>query len=146
MLQSWAPSNGTQCVPIVFSLMSSKWAKFHPTNRSNVYESQARRQDFAAGSKNHKGEQIFKCNVGCMQQPPRKKSLVICKRCSHLTRPRQSYRYERRNDRAPLFALLQHAFLVFWQKPENSFFFAKRLGLQLWSSIFGKSVNCLSVD
>jgi len=28
--------------------MSSKWAKFHPTNRSNVYYSQTRRQYFAA--------------------------------------------------------------------------------------------------
>jgi len=29
--------------------MSSKWAKFHPTNRNNVCYSQARRQHFAAG-------------------------------------------------------------------------------------------------
>jgi len=36
--------------------MSSKWAKFQPTIRSNVYYSQARRQDFAAGAKNHKGQ------------------------------------------------------------------------------------------
>jgi len=36
--------------------MLSKWAKFHPTDRSNVYNSQARRQDFAAeAAKNHKG-------------------------------------------------------------------------------------------
>ena len=33
--------------PIVFSLMSSIWAKFHPTNRNNVYYIQDRRQDFA---------------------------------------------------------------------------------------------------
>jgi len=30
------------------------------------------------GGKNHKGD-IFKYNVGCMQQPPRKKSLATCK-------------------------------------------------------------------
>jgi len=36
------------------------------------------------------------------------------------------------------------AFLVYWQKHENNFFFAKRLGLQLlWSSM---SVNGLNVD
>ena len=35
------------------------------------------------------------------------------------------------------------AFLVYWQKRENNLFFAKRLGVQLWSSI---SVNCLNVD
>ena len=49
VLQRWAPSNGKHCVPIVFSLMSYKWAKFHPVNRGNVYYSQARRQDFTAG-------------------------------------------------------------------------------------------------
>jgi len=36
------------------------------------------------------------------------------------------------------------AFLVYWQKREKDFFFAKRLGLQLlWSST---SVICLNVD
>jgi len=40
--------------------MLSKWAKFHSTNRSNVYNSQARRQDFAAqGCKNHNGGHFF---------------------------------------------------------------------------------------
>ena len=40
--------------------MLSKWAKFHSTNRSNVYNSQARRQDFAArGCKNHNGGALF---------------------------------------------------------------------------------------
>ena len=33
----------------IFSLMLSKWAKFHPTNRSKIYYSQSRRQNFAAG-------------------------------------------------------------------------------------------------
>ena len=49
VLQRWAPCNGKYCVPIVFSLMSSTWAKFLPTNPSNIYYSQAHRQDFAAG-------------------------------------------------------------------------------------------------
>jgi len=35
--------------------MSSKWAKFHPTNHINVYYSQARRQDFAAGGEKSQG-------------------------------------------------------------------------------------------
>jgi len=35
--------------------MSSKWDKFHPTNRSNVYYSQARRQEFAAGGQKSQG-------------------------------------------------------------------------------------------
>jgi len=51
--------------------MSSKWAKFHPTNRSNVNYSQARRQDFPAGGKNDKGGHSFIYNIECMQQPPR---------------------------------------------------------------------------
>jgi len=45
---------------------------------------QGRRQDIPArGTKNHKGGNIFKYNVECMQQPPRKKSLAICKFYSH---------------------------------------------------------------
>jgi len=69
--------------------MSSKRAKFHPTNRGYVYYSQARRQDFAAGgAENHKGSTFLKHNIGCMQQPLRKKSLATCKLYSHLTRPK----------------------------------------------------------
>ena len=30
---------------------------------------QIRRQDFATGSQNHKGEIFFKYNIGCMKQP-----------------------------------------------------------------------------
>ena len=39
VLQRWAPSNGKHCVAIVFCLKLSNWAKFHPSNLSNVYES-----------------------------------------------------------------------------------------------------------
>jgi len=46
---------------------------------------------------------IFKYIVGCMQQPPWKKSLAICKLYSRLTRPRKLYRYERRTGWAPSF-------------------------------------------
>jgi len=35
--------------------MSSKSAEFHPNNRKNVYYSQARRQDFAAGAQKSQG-------------------------------------------------------------------------------------------
>jgi len=54
--------------------MSSKWAKFHSTYRSNVYNSQARRQDFAAGGmqKSRGGGTFFKYNIECTQQSPRK--------------------------------------------------------------------------
>ena len=48
--------------------MSSKWSKFHPTNRSNVYHSQARRKDFAAagGQKSQGGDTFFKYKIECM--------------------------------------------------------------------------------
>jgi len=46
--------------------MSSKRAKFHPTNRSNVYYSQARHQDFAAGGGESQGGHIFKYNMECV--------------------------------------------------------------------------------
>ena len=69
---------------------------------------QGRRQDVAAGGgKNHKRGHIFKYNVECMQQPPWKKSLAICKLYSRLTRPRKLYRYERRTGWAPSFDVLQ---------------------------------------
>jgi len=42
-----------------------------------------------------------------MQQPPRKKSLAICKIYAHLTRPRKLYRYERRTGWTPSFDVLQ---------------------------------------
>jgi len=52
------------------------------------------------------GRHIFKYNIGCMQQPPRKKSLAICKLYSHLTRPRNLYRYERRTGCATSFDVI----------------------------------------
>ena len=55
--------------------MSSKSAKFHPTNRSSVYYSQARRQYSSVGGQKSQGGTFFKYNIECMQQPPRKKSL-----------------------------------------------------------------------
>ena len=127
MLQRWAPSNGKHCVPFVFSLMSFKWAKIHPTNPSNVYYSQARRQDFAVGGdEKSQGETFFRYNIECMRQPQRKKSLAICKLCSHLPRPRKLYRYERRIGRAPSFALAT------WTREETR------------NSIFCKSLKFLS--
>ena len=50
----------------------------------------------ARGPKITRGEQIFKYNFGCMQQPPWKKSLAICKLYSHLIRPRKFYRTRNR--------------------------------------------------
>ena len=45
---------------------------------------QGRRQDVpAGGTKITRGGHIFKYNVECMQQPPRKNSLAICKLYSH---------------------------------------------------------------
>ena len=100
VLQRWATSNWQHCVPIVFILISSKWANFHPSNHSNVYNSQARRQDFAARA-------FIQYNIECMQQTPRKKSLETCKLQENLTRPRKFYRCGRRTGRAPSFVLLQ---------------------------------------
>jgi len=79
-----------------------------PTNRSNFYYSQARRQDFAAGRPRFtRGDTFLKYNIECMQQPPRKNSLATCKLYSHLPRPRRLYRYECRAGRGPSFALLK---------------------------------------
>jgi len=39
--------------------MSFQSAKFYPVNRSNVHYSQARRQDFAAGSEKSQGGEHF---------------------------------------------------------------------------------------
>jgi len=77
--------------------MSSKWAKFHTTNRRNVYYSQARRQDFAAGGGiNHKGGANFLNTIlDVYPTTATKKSLATCKLYSHFTRPRNLYRYER---------------------------------------------------
>ena len=47
--------------------MSSKWDKFHPTNRRYVRYSQARRQDFAAGGqKLQEGGTFLKYNIECI--------------------------------------------------------------------------------
>ena len=73
------------------------------------------------GPKITRGGHIFKYNIRCMQQPPRKKSLATCKLYSHLTRPRKLYRYERRTCWAP-------SFDVIWQR----------------SSIFCKPLKLLS--
>jgi len=71
-------------------------------------KAQIRRQDFAAGGpKVTKGGTFLKENVGCTQQPPRKKSLATCEFYSHLTRPRKLYRYEDRIGQALSFDGLQ---------------------------------------
>jgi len=51
---------------------------------------QGRRQDVAAGgAQTHKVGYIFKYNVGCMSQQPRKKSLATCKLLTLLNRGSQ---------------------------------------------------------
>jgi len=60
------------------------------------------------GGQTSPGEGTFlKYNIGCMQEPPLKQTLVTCKAYSHLTPPRKLYRYERRTGWSPSFALLQ---------------------------------------
>jgi len=60
------------------------------------------------GGKSHNGGgHIFKYNVGCVQQLPRRKSFAICKFYSHLTRPTNLYRYKRRACWAKSFDVLQ---------------------------------------
>jgi len=59
------------------------------------------------GDQKSQGGHIFKYNIGCMQQLPRKKSLAICKLYSHLTRPKKLHRYERRAGWAQSFDVLQ---------------------------------------
>ena len=86
MLQRWAPSNGKHCVPVVFSLMSSSPNELNFTQLISVTFTTVRhvaRMLQQGGAKITMGDIFFEYNIECMQQPPRKKSLVTCKLYSH---------------------------------------------------------------
>ena len=110
ILQHWGPSNGKHGVPLVFSLMSSKWAKFHPVNRSIVYNSQARRQDFAAGGgvQKSQGGHIFKMQYWMYAATARKSRLRHVNLFIFNSTQKVIHTvYERWTGRAQSFALLQ---------------------------------------
>ena len=96
------------CDSVTLILAYVSFDFFNAIMLSRGDSAQGRFQDVAArGGQKAQGGNIFKCNIRCMQQPPRKKSFGTCKLYSHLTRPRKLYKYGPRTSWAPPFDVLQ---------------------------------------
>jgi len=87
---------------------------------SRISANQARRQDCVAGrSKIKRGATQFQYSIDCLQQPPRKKSLTICKHNSLCNSTQKVIQI--RTPKRPSTVICSFATLA-WEETRNSLF------------------------